>query len=248
MSSQPPSASNFTPDGAPSPENGAARAERWTPELARLRDIDGAGVTAALVNVLAYKARHSDTRPGFSPESHGLAGIKPGGLKAGDLLVLMGGVPDELGRSVFLKVVHALEDGAPQVPEKRLHARLTQAASTLANADVLHAGRVLAAGGLLAAAAEMLVTAGSDLGLKMDLTAFGATRSDTLLFGEHVDRVLVAVAAERVGTVLSESHTDGVPAAAVGEVTSLPEFVLFTRRLTTRWPLEALRNACQGVS
>ena len=64
-----------------------------------------------------------------------------------------------------------------------------------------------------------------------------------MLFGESQGRVLVAVAAGRVGTVLTEAQIRGVPAVLIGEVADAPTLSLKTRSLATEWSIAALRAA-----
>ena len=161
---------------------------------------------------------------------------------AGHKLVLLGGAPTELGGSQFLGLIHGLKTGdAPQVDlaaEKKLQDTLL----TLIKSGVVSAAHDLSEGGLLVAVAEMLFTPEKTMGATLDLNAFGATRSDALLFGESQGRVVLAVSADRAGTVLSEAHTNGVPAAVIGEVTAEPELALFTRKLAAKWPVATLRE------
>jgi phosphoribosylformylglycinamidine synthase II len=168
---------------------------------------------------------------------------------AGEVLVLLGGAPWELGGSQFLGVVHGLKTGdAPQVDlaaEKALQGFL------LAQ---IAAGRVrgahdLSEGGLLVAAAEMLFggpagdTAGA-LGLKLDLQPLvtSDTRLDALLFGESQGRALIAVAAADAQPVLAAALGAGVPAAQIGEVTADGAFVVLAASETAEWSVAELRR------
>lgn len=51
----------------------------------------------------------------------------------------------------------------------------------------------------------------------------------------------MAVAASRVGTVLTEAQIRGVPAVLVGEVTETATLNLKTRSLATEWSVADLR-------
>jgi len=101
----------------------------------------------------------------------------------------------------------------------------------------------LSEGGLLVAIAEMLFGPERSFGAKLDLTAFGSARFDALLFGESQGRVVVAVKAERVGTILSEAHTSGIEATLLGEVTDATELSLSARGVSAQWSVPALREA-----
>ncbi|ACB77853.1 AIR synthase-related protein [Opitutus terrae] len=161
--------------------------------------------------------------------------------EAGENLVLLGEAPHELGGSHFVAAVHGLQTGP--VPELDLAAekRLNKTLLALIKGGVLMAVRHVAGGGLLGTAAAMLLAAPRVLGAKLDVTPLGGARADALLFGESQGRVLVAVAASRVGTVLTEAQIRGVPAVLVGEVTETATLNLKTRSLATEWSVADLR-------
>lgn len=161
----------------------------------------------------------------------------------GENLVLLGEAPHELGGSHFVAAVHGLQTGP--VPELDLAAekRLNKTLLALIKGGVLVAARHVAGGGLLGTAAEMLLAPPRVLGAKLDVTPLGGARADALLFGESQGRVLVAVTAGRVGTVLTEAQIRGVPAVLIGEVADTPTLSLKTRSLATEWSVAALRAA-----
>lgn len=162
--------------------------------------------------------------------------------RAGEKLILLGGAPTELGGSQFLGLIHGLKTGdAPEVDlagEKKLQTTLL----TLIKGGVVSAAHDISEGGLLVTVAEMLFNPDRTFGAKLDLNAFGSARFDALLFGESQGRVVIAVAADRVGTVLSEAHTGGVAATVIGEVTDDAELTLLARGLATKWSTPALRE------
>jgi len=162
---------------------------------------------------------------------------------AGEKLILLGGAPNELGGSQYLGLIHGLKTGdAPEVDlatEKKLQSTLL----TLIKAGVISAAHDLSEGGLLVAIAEMLFSPERTFGAKLDLTAFGATRFDALLFGESQGRIVVSVKADKIGTILSEAHTSGISATLLGEVTDATDLILNARGVAAQWSVPALREA-----
>jgi phosphoribosylformylglycinamidine synthase len=133
-----------------------------------------------------------------------------------ETLVLLGGVPCELGASYFLQTRHGLKEG--KVPEVDLAAE--KALQDLIIAQI-EAGRVAAAhdlseGGLLVTIAEMLFE-DKELGADLSLGSRGPSgRLDTLLFGESQGRVVSAVKADDLEAFLSAAKEAGVDAEVLG--------------------------------
>lgn len=166
---------------------------------------------------------------------------------AGQQFVLLGEAPHELGGSHFLAVKHGRQDGEPPAIDLAAEKRLNKTMLALIKGGVVAAARPVAAGGLLVAASELLFAPDRELGAKLDVTPLGGARTDALLFGESQGRAIVVVAAERVGTVLSEAHMRGVPAVLIGEVTDGPALSLKARSLATEWPVAELRRQRAGA-
>ncbi len=164
---------------------------------------------------------------------------------AGERLILLGGLPDELGGSTYLELCHGLKTGdAPRVDleaEKRLHEFVR---------GRIRDGRVAAAhdlaeGGLLVALAEMLfgeVTLGAEITLR---EVPDGARLDALLYGESQGRVILAVDADVEREVVDAAHAAGVPAATVGTVRDKPELSVTCagRAGPWTWSVVELRSA-----
>ncbi len=145
---------------------------------------------------------------GLIPDYDRRAGY--GGLKAGDVLVLVGETLGELGASLYLREMLGREDGAPPPVDLAVER---------ANGDfvrsLIRSGRVsvchdLSDGGLACAAAEMALSSG--VGIELD--APGAAPAHAWLFGEDQGRYLLAV--QDSATVLEAARTAGVAAAVAG--------------------------------
>jgi phosphoribosylformylglycinamidine synthase len=163
----------------------------------------------------------------------------------GEVLILLGGAPQELGGSQYLGIVHGLKTGdAPQVDLAAEQALQGLLLSQIA------AGRVrgahdLSEGGLAVAAAEMLFAdATHALGLNLELGPLvtATTRIDALLFGESQGRALVAVLPDQVAAVLKAANQANVPAQQIGQVTGDAAFTVSLASETVAWPVGELRQ------
>jgi len=181
---------------------------------------------------------------------------------AGQVLVLLGGWPDELGGSQVLGLIHGLKTGdAPAVDlaaEQRLQGWLL--------AEIA-AGRIAAAhdlseGGLLVAVSEMLfgpggavqpaVSAGdgaatgagtAGLGAALELTGASVARLDALLFGESQGRVVVAVADSALDAVRASAERAAVPAQVIGAATADGRLAAaLPGGAAVAWPVAELRR------
>jgi len=137
---------------------------------------------------------------------------------AGEKIILLGAAPTELGGSQYLGIVHGLNTGdAPQCDltgAQKLH----NALRGLIKTGAVRGANALSEGGLLCCVAEMLFAPDHSFGATLELATLQGNRLDALLFGESQNRALVIVSAERMGSVLAESHLRGVSAAVIGEV------------------------------
>jgi phosphoribosylformylglycinamidine synthase len=161
---------------------------------------------------------------------------------AGEKLILLGGVPHELGGSQYLGVIHGLKTGDAPVVDLGSEERLQNTVRTLIRAGLVSGAHDLSEGGLLVTISEMLFAPSTTFGAKLDLTAVSAGRIDGLLFGESQGRVVLAVKAVDIGRVLSEAHLQGVAAAAIGEVTADGTLALKTKMIAAAWPVAGLRH------
>ena len=136
--------------------------------------------------------------------------------QAGESVLLLGGLPHELGASYYLQTQFGKKEG--RVPEVDLSAEKKVQDFLLAqisNESVLAAHDV-SEGGLLVALAEMLFGE-ADLGLSLAFDSRGPSgRLDSLFFGESQGRVLISVSAERQASVLLAAKESGLAAQALG--------------------------------
>ena len=137
--------------------------------------------------------------------------------RAGDRIVLLGTDRREFGGSVYLRLLHGIEQGLPPAVDLDAEARLARLLRQAIAGSAVHTAHDLSEGGLAMALAEACIggIAGGEAGLgarvKVDLAPLD-------LFSETQARALVAVAPARLERLLRLAEENGVPAQEVGEV------------------------------
>ncbi len=130
----------------------------------------------------------------------------------GDRLFLLGSTRLELGGSVYARILHGIEAGAPPNVDLSAELALATLLRKLHRDGSVSAVHDLSEGGLALALAEMCV-GGSGIGASVS-TALEATA----LFSETQGRALVAVTQEHADTVHEAAAALGVGAAEIGQV------------------------------
>ena len=172
----------------------------------------------------------------------GASGVGSFARGAGERLVVLGETPNDIEGSRFLEALHGVAAEPAVVEDLTAEKRLHDVLRTLTAARVITAARGVSEGGLMTAVCGMLLGGERAWGARLDLTPLGGARADALLFGEGGSRAIVEVTPDRVGTVISEAHLHGVPAALIGEVTPDELLDLKTRSLATAWQVGELRK------
>jgi phosphoribosylformylglycinamidine synthase II len=136
--------------------------------------------------------------------------------KAGQSIILIGGLPNELGGSYFLQTEYGKKEGTcPNVDlgeEKKVQDFLIESIDS----GNINAAHDLSEGGLVVAIAEMLFE-NPELGAELSLDSLGdSNRLDALLFGESQGRVLIAVETDRVNTILDFAQKSALSAMSLG--------------------------------
>lgn len=233
--------------------------ELHLPAVVTTAELDGLAASMREIGALANSVRMAlqlQLGRASSAQEGGELGFRFAGLpkpiaagpetKPEAMLVLLGDPGADLAGSVYLQAVHQLTTPRPAgtdfAQEKKLQDLLAKLAGAGAAAPVKDVGP----GGLLVALAEALLASSAPVGAEVDLTSLGNLRADVLLFGENQERALIVTEPRLVGTVLAESHMNGVPAALIGRFVAEPKLDLKTRSLATTWPLETLRAARAG--
>ena len=115
---------------------------------------------------------------------------------AGDVILLLGDVGDELGGSEYLKRIHGLKAGLPPRMNLANAKRIHDACLNYIRQGLVKSAHDCSEGGLAIALAECCVANGAALvGARIDLERFNG-RLDAVLFGETQSRIVLTCAPE----------------------------------------------------
>jgi len=153
--------------------------------------------TVGAVGLLADSAR----RAGF------------GGLKAGQVLALLGETRGALGATLYLREVLGREDGAPPPVDLMAERAAAGVVRGLIVAGVLKVVHDLSDGGLAVAAAEMALASGVGIGLANPTDV----ADHAFYFGEDQARYLLAVTPDQLDQLDEACTAAGVPYEVIGE-------------------------------
>ncbi len=146
------------------------------------------------------------------------AGIGSQVSKDGELILIVGGLSDDLGGSQYLeqRVGRAVGD-APEFDLKK-EKEVQRAVLECIKARLVAAAHDISDGGLAVALFEMV--AGSPrFGLDVDVSARSGQRIDGVLFGEAQSRILLAAAEKNVAAIETICRDSGVECQRLGKVT-----------------------------
>jgi phosphoribosylformylglycinamidine synthase len=137
---------------------------------------------------------------------------------AGDAIILVGDIGDELGASHFLKIIHGQKIGPVPRLDFAREIAVHDAVRALIQSRLVKSAHDCSEGGLAVALAEScLSNPVKQLGATID---FGDTglRADQLLFNESQGRIVISVPGTHVGAVLMLLELRGIPARKIGTV------------------------------
>ncbi|NDC57993.1 MAG: phosphoribosylformylglycinamidine synthase subunit PurL [Alphaproteobacteria bacterium] len=134
------------------------------------------------------------------------------GLRAGDVLILIGETKGALGASLYLREVCGREDGAPPPVDLAAEKRAGDLVRGLIERGLARTVHDLSDGGLACAAAEMALAADVGIYLEPD----GELPAHAYLFGEDQARYLIAVALHEADEIYDAAEKAGVAAEPIG--------------------------------
>ncbi|HEX4196699.1 MAG TPA: phosphoribosylformylglycinamidine synthase subunit PurL [Caulobacteraceae bacterium] len=172
---------------------------------------------------------------GLIPDYDRRAGF--GGLKAGEVLVLIGETHGEMGSSLYLREVLGREEGAPPPVDLDHERRAGDLVRGLIRAGEISVVHDLSDGGLIAAAAEMALA--SDVGITLNATSH--EHAHFYLFGEDQGRYLIATADP--DALIARAQVAGLHASVAGRVGG---DVFASEEGLFSLPLATLREAHEG--
>ena len=136
---------------------------------------------------------------------------------AGDVIILLGDIGDELGASHFLKVCHGRKEGLPPRMNFERELRMQKALRDLIHAGLVKSAHDCSEGGLAVALAESCFNPEQRFGAAVTLPA-NEVRADVALFNESQSRVIISVAAENAAKALDQLAPAKVSATQIGTV------------------------------
>lgn len=137
---------------------------------------------------------------------------------AGDVIILVGDLGDEMGASRFLKVCHGRKAGRPP----RLNVEREQAVQNSVR-ELIRAGLVRSAhdcseGGLAVALAESCFNPDGLWGAQIELGGAAPKDAARSLFNEAQSRIVISCASNHGGKVMSQLQSKNIPHQRLGEV------------------------------
>jgi phosphoribosylformylglycinamidine synthase len=136
---------------------------------------------------------------------------------AGDEIILIGKIGNELGGSRFLKVCHGKKLGPPPRVDFAHEIEIQNAVRDLIFAGLVKCAHDCSEGGLAVALAESCFNPKQRFGAEIDLSA-AETAAATTLFNESQSRIVISVSPENVDKTMSILRERGVPFQQLGKV------------------------------
>src|SRR5947199_3798624 len=142
---------------------------------------------------------------------------------AGDIIMLVGKIGDELGGSRFLKVCHGKKIGPPPQVDLAHEIEIQNAVRNLIHAGLVQSAHDCSEGGLAVALAESCFNPKQRFGAEVQLSAAETTPvrlgpATTALFNESQSRIIISVRPENVEKTMSILGERGVPSQKLGKV------------------------------
>src|SRR5436305_2068565 len=170
---------------------------------------------------------------------------------AGDVVILAGQAGNELGGSQFLKICHGRKQAPPPRVDLELEIKVQNAVRDLIREGLVKSAHDCFEGGLAVALTECCLNPSGLLGVDVDLN-FSDTATE-ILFNESQSRIVISVAADDAGKMMSILRESAVPSRQLGKVGG-DELRVRISEKTFRWPIvdlyddwfNAIRRAVQG--
>jgi phosphoribosylformylglycinamidine synthase subunit PurL len=157
---------------------------------------------------------------------------------AGDVIILVGEIGDEMGATHFLKVCHGRKEGLPPRLDIVRELAVQDWVRELIRAGLVKSAHDCSEGGLAAALAESCFNPQGLLGAEIDLPVAGISTVQAL-FNESQSRIVISCAPDDVEKARSILRSKSIPHSLLGQVTNK------TLRIKTpgselSWPIDAL--------
>jgi len=157
---------------------------------------------------------------------------------AGDAIILVGEIGDEMGGTRFLKVCHGRKEGLPPRLDIERELAVQNSVRELIKAGLVRSAHDCSECGLGVALAECCFNPAGRLGAEICFENTTA-RTDVVLFNESQSRIVISVEEDKASTALDLLKKAGVPATSLGTVGG--EFLsIVVGQETLRWPVAEL--------
>jgi phosphoribosylformylglycinamidine synthase II len=172
------------------------------------------------------------------------SGVNESGLD----LILLGGLPDELGGSYYLQTNFGKKEGTCPAINLDAEKNLQDFLISQIEAGNIRAAHDLSEGGLLVCLSEMLFDS-TEIGASVSFNNFGDSgRLDALLFGESQGRVLIAVRPEDKDGVIQKAADISLPAVLLGKTENSDQLkISVSGDLILNTKVSGLKNAWESA-
>jgi len=167
--------------------------------------------------------------------------------EAGDVIILVGEIGNEIGGTQFLKVCHGLKIGPPPHVDLAHEIKVQNAVRDLIREGLVKSAHDCSEGGLAVAVAESCFNPEKLFGAQIDCSHGPADDSDrtshsdvaTVLFNESQSRIIISIAPSDLKKANSILRETGVPFQQLGKV-SAKELCIRVNEETFRGPITDL--------
>ncbi|HEX7517736.1 MAG TPA: phosphoribosylformylglycinamidine synthase subunit PurL [Chthoniobacterales bacterium] len=136
---------------------------------------------------------------------------------AGDVIILVGEIGDEMGASHFLKVCHGRKEGLPPRLDIARELAVQNSVRELIRAGLVKSAHDCSEGGLAVALAESCFNPHGLLGAEIDLQAAAMSTAQTL-FNESQSRIVISCAPNDAEKAVSMMRSKSIPHSMLGQV------------------------------
>lgn len=157
---------------------------------------------------------------------------------AGDAIILVGEIGDEMGGTHFLKVCHGRKEGLPPRLEVQRELAVQNSVRELIRAGFVKSAHDCSEGGLAVALAECCFNPAERFGAEIRFDKI-TSRIDQVLFNESQSRIVISVEENKASRAFDLLKKSGVPALRLGVVGG--EFLsIEVGQESFRWPVGEL--------
>ena len=140
--------------------------------------------------------------------------------KAGDVIILVGEIGDEMGGTHFLKVCHGRKEGLPPRLDIAREIAVQNSVRELIQAGLVKSAHDCSEGGLAVALAESCFNPDGLCGAQIDLSGWSDRPMATTLFNESQSRIVISCAPDEAVKVVAILESKNIPHRRIGQVTA----------------------------